>query len=178
MTSIKKWRSYVRILKIRQPKTKEQKIPRKRRTVNNFPMPHYLNGNQKSVDRSFITTIAEYLSMGLIAKKAFSTTTGTQPKTKLSLPHINALGQNKEKKKIEISKKYFFTFKILAYLTIESSKIKLSHYTDLIEYYIGELEKYCMYKWDQAELFMEIIKQRVFMKFLNEKVLKREDLAI
>ena len=35
-----------------------------------------------------------------------------------------------------------------------------------------------MYKWDQAELFMEIIKQRVFVKFLNEKVSKREDLAI
>ena len=33
---------------------------------------------------------------------------------------------------------------------MESSKIKLSHYTDLIEYYIGELEKYSMYKWDQA----------------------------
>lgn len=61
---------------------------------------------------------------------------------------------------------------------MESSKIKLSHYTDLIEYYIGELEKYSMYKWDQAELFMEIVKQRVFLKFLYEKLSRREDLAI
>lgn len=77
-----------------------------------------------------------------------------------------------------MTKKHFFTFRVLAYLTMESSKIRLSTYTDLLEYYIGELDRNCLMKYSQTDLFMEIVKQRVFIRFLKEKIERKYDLGV
>lgn len=67
---------------------------------------------------------------------------------------------------------------MLAYLIHDTGKIRLSSYGELIEYYIGHLERDCLLKYGQTDLLMEIVKQRIFIKFLDDQIQRREDLGI
>ena len=71
-----------------------------------------------------------------------------------------------------MDKKNFFTFKILCYLTQDHKILKIANIDQILEHRIDTIDRYFNNRWDQHHFFIEIIKLRIFHKYLKNVLFK------
>ena len=66
-----------------------------------------------------------------------------------------------------IDKQQFFSCKILCYLTQTYQKHKVANIDELLEYFIATAQSNFANKWTQRHFFVEIIKMRLLLDYLQ-----------
>ena len=81
-------------------------------------------------------------------------------------------------KMTKTDKSFFFTCEVLVFLTQSGKKLRVPKMNELIEYYLEYVDKHDYYRWNQRHIFLEIVKQRILLDYLQNTLNLYSDVDI